>query len=145
MSSDPGGYTADHFRDIEKLELHPQFRDYMSQAFAPLGVYLSFWQPTLAAGSTRSLQVMMVNDESRPVEGTLSVVLESEKGEQLMRKASRFSVGALGQQTYFVDIDIPNALGKCMLKAIAEPDGHRAEGPTLSRRRVTIVARSAKK
>jgi hypothetical protein len=41
-SSDPLGYTSDHFRDVEKLDLDPYFRDYMSQAFAPLGVYLSF-------------------------------------------------------------------------------------------------------
>src|SRR6267378_7415658 len=34
--SDPGGYTADHFRDVEKLELNPEFFDYMSNAFAPL-------------------------------------------------------------------------------------------------------------
>ena len=47
MSSDPLGYTADHFRDIEKLELDPYFRDAMSNAFAPLGVYLSFWQPDI--------------------------------------------------------------------------------------------------
>jgi hypothetical protein len=26
MSSDPLGYTADHFRDVEKLELDPYFR-----------------------------------------------------------------------------------------------------------------------
>ena len=62
MSSDPLGYTADHFRDVEKLELEPHFRDYMSQAFAPLGVYLSFWQPKLPAGK-QTFQVMLVNDE----------------------------------------------------------------------------------
>ena len=50
MSSDPLGYTADHFRDVEKLELEPHFRDYMSHAFAPLGVYLSFWQPETGGG-----------------------------------------------------------------------------------------------
>src|ERR1017187_251013 len=62
MSSDPAGYTADHFRDVEKLELDPHFRDYMSQAFAPLGVYLSFFQPEVAPGK-RTFRVMLVNDE----------------------------------------------------------------------------------
>ena len=47
------GYTSDHFRDVENLELEPHFDDYMSQAFPPLGVYLNFWQPTLEAGSSR--------------------------------------------------------------------------------------------
>jgi len=138
MSSDPGGYTADHFRDVEKLELHPAFRDYMSNAFAPLGVYLSFWQPKLDAGSSQSLQVMLVNDTERQAAGTLTIVLEDEKGAALVRKTSRFSVAALGQQTCYIDIDVPQANGKCVLKAIAEPEDLTFGGPTISRRKVTI-------
>jgi beta-galactosidase len=71
-SSDPAGYTSDHFRDVKKLELHSEFRDYMSNAFAPVGVYLSFWQPSVESGSLRSLPLMMVNDEYQEVEGTLT-------------------------------------------------------------------------
>ncbi len=40
-SEPPQGYTSDSFADVEKLELNPYFRDYMSNAFAPLGVYHS--------------------------------------------------------------------------------------------------------
>jgi hypothetical protein len=144
MSSDPQGYTADHFRDVEKLELNSAFRDYMSQAFAPLGVYLSFWQPTLAAGSSRTLQVMLVNDESRPAKGSLSFVFENEKGETLLRKTTPFSVGPLGQQTYYVDVEVPQATGKCMLKAIAEPDDPHFGGPTMSRRHVKLTVEAKK-
>jgi beta-galactosidase len=64
-SSDPAGYTSDHFRDVQKLELHSDFRDYLSNAFAPVGVYLNFWQPTTESGSVRLLPVMLVNDEYR--------------------------------------------------------------------------------
>ena len=62
-SSGPRGFTSDNFRDVVNLELDPHFRDYMSNAFAPLGVYLSFWQPTLKGGETQKLTVMMVNDD----------------------------------------------------------------------------------
>jgi len=138
MSSDPLGYTADHFRDVEKLELHPAFREYVSHAFAPLGVYLSFWQPTLKPGSTRELQVMLVNDEPRPAAGKLRLVLERQSGERLAEQAVPFTVGALGQQTYYVDFRVPEASGECLLRAIAEP---AAGEPTISRRKVTLAAK----
>ncbi len=139
MSSDPQGYTADHFIDIEKLELEPHFRDYMSNAFAPLGVYLSFWHATLNAGETKALQVMMVNDESRPVQGTLTIALESANGEQVARKSSKFSLAALGAETYYVDFPVPSTTGNFLLKAIAETPDKRFGGATLSRRRVSVV------
>ena len=139
MSSDPLGYTADHFRDVEKLRLDPYFEDYMGQAFKPLGAYLSFWQPTLTALSERTFQVMLVNDEARPASGTLSVSLESGGGVELARKDVKFSVSALGQQTLYVDFTVPRAAGKCTLKASAAPDDAAFGGATVSRRHVTIV------
>jgi hypothetical protein len=139
MSSDPLGYTADHFRDVEKLELDPQFRDYMSHAFSPLGVYLSFWKPTLAPGSTPTLRVMMVNDETVAVEGSLTISLEAANGKEVARKATRFSLAPSGQQTYYVEFPVPQTSGDFLLKATAESADRRIGGPTLSRRRVTVV------
>ena len=136
--SDPQGYTSDHFRDVEKLDLNPEFMDYMSNAFAPLGVYLNFWKPSLTAGSTQLFQVMMVNDHSRPVEGTLTLALEAINGEQLGRKTMKFSLAPLGQQTYYIDFAVPQSTGKFILKAIADEAGGRSGVPTTSRRRVDI-------
>jgi hypothetical protein len=143
MSSDPLGYTADHFRDVEKLELDPYFRDSMSEAFKPLGVYLSFWQPTLAAGSSRTFQVMLVNDEPRLAAGTLRLSLNSAQGTELARKDVPFSVNALGQQTLYVDFAVPRTAGKCTLQASAAPDDAAFGGPTVSRRHVTVVEAKA--
>ncbi len=50
----PGVYTADHFRDVTKLELDPAFQDYLGEAFKPLAVYVNFFQPTLKAGTPPS-------------------------------------------------------------------------------------------
>jgi len=52
----------------------------MSNAFAPVGVYLSFWQPSVEARSLQSLETMLVNDEDRQVEGTLTLALENSRG-----------------------------------------------------------------
>jgi len=134
-SSDPLGYTADHFRDVEKLELEPHFRDYLSHAFAPLGVYLSFWQKKLAAGK-QTLQVMLVNDEDHVAAGSLTVSLHSQSGGEAARAQAPFRVAGLGQTTMYVDLEVPDTPGDFLLQAKADPGRGQ---PTLSRRRVSIV------
>jgi beta-galactosidase len=135
MSSDPLGYTADHFRDVEKLELEPHFRDYMSHAFAPLGVYLSYWQPKLAAGK-QTFQVMLVNDEYNAAAGSVTLSLQSKSGDEAARVQAPFQVSSLGQTTLYIDLDVPNTPGDFLLQAKAEAGKGR---PVLSRRRVTIT------
>jgi hypothetical protein len=140
MSSDPAGYTSDHFRDVEKLELDPHFRDYMSQAFAPLGVYLSFFQPEVAPGK-RTFRVMLVNDEYQEASGTLTISLERKGAGEVARAQKPFTVGALGQTTFDIDLDLPNTPGDFLLQAKAD----RGKGqPTLSRRNVAIKAAAGK-
>ena len=134
MSSDPLGYTADHFRDVEKLELEPHFRDYMSHAFAPLGVYLSFWQPKLAAGK-QTFQVMLVNDEYQAARGSVTVSLLSASGGEAARAQAPFQVGSLGQTTLYIDLDVPHTPGDFLLQAKADAGNGK---PVLSRRRVAI-------
>ena len=65
----------------------------------PVGVYLSFWQPTTESGSLRSLPVMLVNDESREVEGTLTLALENARGEQVATRAAKFTIAPLGHSS----------------------------------------------
>ena len=138
-SSDPEGYTSDHFIDVEKLQLHPEFADYMSNAFAPLGVYLSFWQPELRAGSTATIAVMMINDEPRPTAGDLMISLEDTRGEEIGRKSLKFSLAGLGQQTYYVNYEVPTATGSFLLKATAKELGEKSGTQTVSRRRLQVV------
>ncbi len=132
----PGVYTADHFRDVTRLKLHPAFADYMGEAFKPLGVYLNFFQPTLPAGVTRTFKVMLVNDQHQPVSGKLVVTLENEKGKAVARSEQAFAMAGLGEQTLEVPLTIPNITGKCILKATAQPAG-KGES-TRSRRWVRV-------
>ncbi len=141
---DPEGYTCDNFRDIRTLELQPHFIDYVGNAFAPLGVYLNFWQPTLEASSHQSFTVMMVNDDDADTEGKLSLVLEDAQGRSLAKQEQSFAVSALGQTTTLVDFDIPATTGPCTLKAIAEPHTGKQSTPTTSRRWVELVKAQAK-
>ena len=136
-SSDAQAFTSDHFRDVQKLDLDPYFTDHMSEAFKPLGVYINFWQPSVAAGSERELNVMLVNDEAAAAKGSLAITFESEKGEQVSRQTAPFDLSALGQQTVFLPLRVPNVTGKYLLKATATVTG--AKSGTVSRRRVAIV------
>ncbi len=139
-SSDPAGYTSDHFRDVKNLELHPEFKDYMSNAFAPVGVNLSFWQPTVESGSERSLPVMLVNDEDREVEGTLTLALENPRGERLATQTTKFRIAPLGQETSYSTFKFPQTTGDFVLRAIIQYAENGKEVSTQSRRQVKLVA-----
>jgi hypothetical protein len=131
----PGGYTSDNFIDVESLRLEPNFEDYMTQAFRPLGVYLNFWQPKLPGRGERSFAVMMVNDESSLARGRLSLALVGQGGKELAKSETPFLIPALGQQTYQLTLRIPEAAGDYQLKATAFPE---AGAPTVSRRKFTV-------
>jgi beta-galactosidase len=133
-----GAYTCDHFEDVASLKLHPGFEKYVGEAFKPLGVYVNFWQPKLKAGANRRFTVMMINDDSENATGKLVLSLEREDGTEVARKERPFTLNALGQQTYEVDLEVPAAHGKCALKATAYPVGTRHKGPTVSQRKVEL-------
>lgn len=137
MCSYPGVYTADHFLDIEKLELEPHFADYVGEAFKPLGVYIDYWRPTLQAGAARRFNVMMINDDSEARSGNLILTLERKEGGEVARMETPFRLAAYGQQTYECDLNVPEAAGDFLLKAAALSGGSKE--PTLSRRMVRLV------
>src|SRR5690242_20057788 len=81
----PGVYTADHFRDVTRLQLDPAFADYMGEAFKPLGAYINFFQPTLPAKSKRNFKVMLVNDYNRPLSGKVLLALQDQQGRDMAK------------------------------------------------------------
>lgn len=141
-SSYPGVYTSDNFSDVTHLKLDPAFEDYVSEAFKPLGVYINFFQPKLEAGSHRSFRVMVVNDQPRPVSGTLLLSIETVSGKELTRAAQRFELKELGDASHQIALTIPNVAGKCILKATTPLDGDFAVKPTVSRRWVTVESKA---
>ena len=134
----PGAYTSDHFRDVEKLELHPAFEKYMREAFRPLGVYINFWQPKVAPSSHRKIAVMMVNDEYEGADAGLTLTIEG--GSAKATQAARVSVPALGQQTWLFEVTFPSEPGDYILRAVAKQYKPGAE-PTVSFRKFRVEAR----
>ncbi len=135
----PGVYTSDHFFDVTKLELDPAFADYLGEAFKPLGLYINFFQPTLKVGVAKEFTVMMVNDEGKPLEGQLSLSLETRAGEVLAKTEQAFSIPELGARSYQVSLSVPKTAGDCILKAVARPAGKDAKEATVCRRWLSVV------
>lgn len=133
----PGVYTADHWQDVAKLKLEPHFADYLGEAFKPLGVYLNFFQPTLAGGETREFTVKLVNDHARPVRGEVTLTLAKQGGQTLVCVSRPFEMPALGDATLRVPLAIPRQAGACLLQAAAKAAGE-TDKPTLSRRWVEV-------
>lgn len=137
--SEPGAVTSDSFRDVKNVELNPYFKDYVSQAFQPLGVFINFFQPKLEASGPHSFQLMLVNDDAKPASGTLTLTLQQQSGEVLAERRIPFQIAGLGQMTYIADLDIPAATGNCVLKATARRTQDAAAEATLSRRWVELT------
>jgi len=136
----PNCFTCDNFRDVERLELDPYFRDYMGEAFKPLGIYVNFWQPELPPATERRFPVLMVNDTDEPMKGKLELVWEPERGGAAVgRTQTPFAISALGQAAFEVVLAAPKAEGKYLLRASASCDG-KSWSPTVSRRKVRIVS-----
>ncbi len=133
-ASGPGQYTSDHWRDLKALELEPSFAEWVSEAFKPLGVYINFWQPELAAGAKRAFKIMMVNDEQAPASGRLSVAFVAENGEEAARAETGFRIGGAGDRGYTIALAAPKKPGRYILKAVAKT----ASGQTVSRRKVQV-------
>ena len=132
--------TCDNFRDVRRLQFQPYFERYVGEAFKPLGVYVNFWQPELAAGSHRSYRVMLVNDTYEPAHGRLELVWQTPDGQGASVKSERdFEVAALGQASYDITLATPAESGKYVLATKAYWDG-KSWSPTVARRNVIVNA-----
>ncbi|MCC7154607.1 MAG: hypothetical protein IT161_08535 [Bryobacterales bacterium] len=129
----PGVKTGDHFLNLDTLRVEPNFDGWVRESFKPLGVYINFWQPSLAAGSRRNYSIMMVNDEGKPLSGTLSLAFERD-GTASTRTETPFQMNAYGQHTWELSLDTPAQPGAYLLKAAAAATGE----PTISRRKVDV-------
>jgi hypothetical protein len=134
----PDAFTCDNFRDVARLKLEPHFEDYMREAFKPLGVYLDFWRPALAAGAKRSYRVTLVNDLPAPLRGRLTLGWQAAGGGKFVSQTEQaFEVPAAGRSDCDLELAAPSGEGQYQLTAKASCDGQRWS-PTLSRRQVSI-------
>lgn len=132
----PRSNTSDLFKDLAKLELHPAYEKYFSEAFRPLGVYLNFTRPSLAIQPSFAFDVMMVNDEYKTMQGRLEVAICNPDGSVISKETKLFSLSELSAHTYRLSLALPQSPGSYVVKATATPDNYPF--PTTSIRKFTI-------
>ena len=114
--SRPDGQTSDHFLDIEKLTLDPDFQTYVGDAFAPVGAMIDFWADELSAGQRQAIPVAVINDLDHAWQGMIRLrLLQGEK--TLHEQSVRCQVGPVGRQVQRFEIQAPAEPGDYQLVA----------------------------
>jgi hypothetical protein len=122
---DPPGHTSDNFVDVEKLIYEPEFLAYVSDAFAPVGLMVNFWDDKPAAGANIRLPVIAVNDLYEPWDGTVTVRVL--RGAKVIREmATPCHIDALGQTNLHFDLQLPSEPGAYTIEASLPNPGGRA-------------------
>jgi beta-galactosidase len=131
-----GGATSDHWINLEKLTFEPHFAKYVRDAFSPVGVMLDFWAEEVAAGSSQSVRVAVINDLEQPWNG--EVRLQLFKGTQrLTQQTARCGVAGFGRETVSFPQTLPSDPGDYTL--VAEVAGKKTK-PVRSVRDFKVTA-----
>jgi len=135
------GQTSDHFTDLEKLTLEPNFERSVRQAFAPVGVMIDEWAEDLPAGEKREIPVVVINDLGKEWKGGVS--LQIVQGEKVMvKQLQECDVPALGEKRLTFTVAVPRETGKYQL--IAELTSRGTE-PVQSLRDFEVLSGEQKK
>ncbi|UCC96548.1 MAG: hypothetical protein JSW66_11970 [Phycisphaerales bacterium] len=111
-----GGATSDHFIDLEKLILEPNFEKYVRDAFSPVALCMDFWAQELTGGEERPFKVFVLNDLCSDWNG--AVRLRIMRGEQIVAEQSRdCSVDGLDREIVTFAQKIPEKVGDYVMVA----------------------------
>ena len=111
-----GGATCDIFIDIQRLTFEPLFEQYVREAFNPVGLMLDFWADEVAAGESRPLNVVVINDLESPWSGAVRLrILRGDK--QLAAQSKDCRLASFGQQTLTFDVAFPKEPGDYTITA----------------------------
>ena len=134
----PEVFTCDNFCDVPALKFEPNFENYMSEAFKPLGVYIDFWQPSVSAGTNRAYRVTLVNDTQEAAHGELTLAWLDESGGTVGAPVKQsFEVAPVGRSSLAMELAAPVQGGRYVLTAQASWAG-KSFSPIRSRRQVTV-------
>ena len=114
--SRPDGQTSDHFLDIERLTLEPNFATYVRDAFSPIGLMLDFWDDDSPAGAECDVPIVVINDTYDAWSGTVRLRL-MDGDRTLVEHATPCSVEPLGTGKSFRRVRLPDRSGKFLLVA----------------------------
>jgi len=118
-----GGATSDSFLDVETLEFEPMFKQYVSEAFAPVCVMIDEWSEILPAGEVREFPVFMVNDLYDNVTATLQFRVEQAQ-RTIWQQMKSLTIQGLERKKVTFKTKVPESAGTYQLVAELKRDGH---------------------
>ena len=111
-----GGATSDHFLDLEKLTLEPNFEKYVRDAFAPVGLMLDYWGQDLPAGQEHEFKVVVINDLYENWQGRVRLRL-LRNNDAITIRYLPCTVAALGSETLSFRQGVPEEPGQYIVMA----------------------------
>jgi hypothetical protein len=112
----PDGQTSDHWQDVEKLTLEPEFYRYVRDAFAPVGLMIDAWAETYPVGKPQEFPVVVINDLYDPWQGTVRFRLLN-KGTVVQEMTQPCKVTPLGDAKLTFSLDLPEKSGNYQVEA----------------------------
>lgn len=133
--SRPSGQTSDHFLDVEKLTLEPNFIKYVRDAFAPVGLMIDHWAERIPAAQGGDLAVAVINDLDVPWKGTVRLQITRD-GKTTTENSQPCQVAPAGREVVTFKKALPTEPGNYQLMAeILLPDAQ----PVRSWRKVEVL------
>lgn len=123
--SRPGGQTSDHFLDIEKLTLEPNFQRLVGDAFAPVGLMIDLWDEEIPAGKRLKVPVVVINDLNRRWEGQIRLRILRGRA-MIAEQREACQVGPLGKAGRSFEITVPVQPGDYEIVAELRGGGRQA-------------------
>ncbi len=111
-----GGATSDHFIDLEKLTFEPNFEQYVSDAFSPVGLMIDFWGEQLTAGASQKLDVVVINDLYSDWAGVVRLYIVRD-GRVVAEQSNNCTVADLGLEVLSFSLTAPGDAGDYQLIA----------------------------
>jgi F5/8 type C domain-containing protein/glycosyl hydrolase family 127 (putative beta-L-arabinofuranosidase)/glycosyl hydrolase family 2/beta-L-arabinofuranosidase (glycosyl hydrolase family 127) len=133
--SRPDGQTSDHWKDVERLEWEPEFRRYVRDAFAPIGLMLDFRNMAPIQGTSSRVEVALIDDLDAPWNGPVTLrVRRGDRALAELRQEGRLE--PFGRTELAFEVRWPAESGPCVLEA--EIQGAGGE-PVKSVRDIEVV------
>jgi len=110
------GQTCDNFIDLEKLRFEPEFKQYMTEAFSPVGLMIDEWRAELPAGKGLDVPVVVINDLDQDCKGRVRFrILRG--GKRVFEQTRPCDVTALSQTRLSFTCIVPAQPGEYQLEA----------------------------
>ena len=120
------GYTSDNWTDLDTLDYEPYFKEYVGDAFAPVGLMIDHWKEQIIGGADGKVKIYVINDLPEPWSGPVTLTL-TRNGNRIWQQEKQVTAEPLKRAMPEFDFQVPSE--KAHYRLVAEIEG--ADGETV--------------